>query len=180
MMLEKIVSPENEKFIGVYDNVFSYQETVNLFRFFRGSLYLTNGGDNQEQEGYQIFSNFSNLDLENSNIKNTKGFQTIVDKLNLGDRSVKQVRVNLSTPAEKNRVHADGFGTTFLYYANLEWQVDWGGHTLFLEEDLQEAKYVCFYKPNRVVVFDGSIPHMVMTPSSSCPVSRYSFAIQFS
>jgi len=178
-MIEKIVSLENEKLIRVYDNVFSYQEKNNLFEFIRNSLYKTNGVDSGEQ-GYQIFSIFSGLDLENSNIKNTNGFKTIIDKFSLNNRNIKQIRVNLSTPAEKNRIHSDGFGITLLYYANLEWQIDWGGHTLFLDEDLQEAKYVCFYKPNRVVVFDGSIPHMIMTPSSLCPALRYSFVIQFS
>jgi hypothetical protein len=177
-MIEKIVSAKNEKLIRVYDNVFSYEERNDLFEFIRSSLYKTTGAD--DGQGYQIFSVFSNLDLENFNIKNMGDFKTIVDKFNLNDRSTKQIRVNLSSPAEKNRIHSDRSGITLLYYANLEWQIDWGGHTLFLDEDLQEARYVCFYKPNRIVVFDGTIPHMIMTPSPLCPTLRYSFVIQFS
>ena len=179
-MIEKIVSTQDEKLIRVYDNVFSYQERDNLFDFIKKSLYKTHGSDNGTEKGDQIFSVFSSLDLEKLNIKNMEGFKTIINKFNLNDRPIKQIRVNLSTFAEKNRIHSDWFGITLLYYANLEWQIDWGGHTLFLDEDLQEARYVCFYKPNRVVVFDGSIPHMIMTPSSLCPSLRYSFVIQFS
>jgi len=176
-MIEKIINTQDEKLIRVYDDVFSYQERRNLFCFFRNSLYKSDGGDNFSEN--HIYSNFSNLDVDNSGIKNSENFKTIIDSFDLSNKEVKQIRVNLTTPAEKNKIHADGFGTTLLYYANLEWELDWGGHTLFLDETLQEARYVCFYKPGRVVVFDGSIPHMIMTPSNLCSTSRYSFAIQF-
>jgi hypothetical protein len=176
-MIEKTINTRDEKLIRVYDDVFSYQEKCNLFRFFRSSLYRSDSGDNNSED--QIYSNFSTLDVENSGIKNIENFKKIINNFDLANKNIKQIRVNLTTPAEKNRIHSDGFGITLIYYANLEWELDWGGHTLFLEETLQEARYVCFYKPGRIVVFDGSIPHMIMTPSNLCPTSRYSFVIQF-
>lgn len=177
-MIEKSITVSGKRFINVYDDVFSYQDRFNLINFFKKSLYRPTSGDTYDEE--QFYSSFSVLDVKNSGIKSMPGFKEIGEKFNIFDKNVKQIRVNLTTPAEKNRIHADGFGITLLYYANLEWKVDWGGHTLFLDESLQEVEFVSLYKPNRVVVFDGSIPHMIMTPSNLCPTLRYSFVIQIS
>jgi len=175
-MDEKIINLSGGKSISLYENVFSYQERSNLYTFFKESLYRPVSGDIYNEE--QLFSAYSVLDVENSGIKSMSGFKEICDKFNIFEKQLKQVRVNLTTPFEKNKIHADGFGITLLYYANLEWRVDWGGHTLFLDDSLQEAEFVSIYKPNKVVVFDGSIPHMIMTPSNLCPCLRYSFVIQ--
>jgi hypothetical protein len=175
-MKEKVITVSGGKFINVYDDVFSYQDRFNLLNFFKKSLYRPTSGDTYNDD--QFYSAFSATDLENTGIKSVPGFKEICDKFNFFERDLKQIRVNITTPAEKNRIHADGFGLTFIYYANLEWQVDWGGHTMFLDDSLQEAEFVSVCKPNRVVMFDGSIPHMIMTPSNLCPTLRYAFVIQ--
>ena len=48
-----------------------------------------------------------------------------------------------------------------------------------MDDLLQEAEYTCIYKPGRVVIFDGTIPHMIMNESSLCPDYRLTFAIQW-
>ena len=90
-----------------------------------------------------------------------------------------QCRINLSAPHQKNRIHTDEDALTLVYYVNPKWDFTWGGHTLFMDDLLQEAEYTCIYKPGRVVIFDGTIPHMIMNESSLCPDYRLTFAIQW-
>lgn len=183
-MSRKIIKLSNNKTLEVYDDLFSYDEKLHLIKVITQSLFRVNGADsvfNARTDSIpQIYSSYSEQDLEYIGILKTKAFGFLHQDHKLLDKQIKQVRINLSPPSERNLVHTDQAGITFLYYPNLEWKLEWGGHTLFLNEKLDEAEYTCLNVPGRVVVFDGTIPHMVMTPTMMAPVHRYSFAIQFS
>lgn len=163
--------------LDVYDDVFTFAERTAFFNFLLNSKYRVNGGDSFNR-GYQIYSDFNLDDMKNSGMLDSSGFQEIDKKYNLLNRNIKQIRINFSPPSEQNKVHDDGAGLTFLYYATVDWNVDWGGHTLFMNNTVDEAEYTCLYKPGRVVVFDGRIPHMIMTPTNLAKIPRYSLAIQ--
>lgn len=180
-MKERIINIDEGKLIGIYDDVFSYQETVDMFRFIRNSLYRTTGVDDSiyTSSGNQIYSNYTTGDLDSFGIRNTNGYKVLSNKHNFNQRVLEQIRVNFSYPTEQNKPHTDSQGVTFLYYANIEWNLNWGGHTLFLNDSLDDAVCVSLYRPNRVVVFDGSIPHMIMSPTSMAQTHRYSFVLQF-
>jgi SM-20-related protein len=66
---------------------------------------------------------------------------------------------------------------TALWYLANEWDADWGGETLFYD-DQRDARFVVTPKPGRLVLFHGSIPHAGRPPSRHCHVARYSFAIK--
>jgi hypothetical protein len=175
----------DKRVIDVYDDVFLFAEVIAYEKFIKNSLFTTTGFDRvgYKNTNSQINSKYSIEDFNHMGMLNSEGFQFLNAKHNLfnfNDSSdIQQIRVNLSTPAEANYAHTDFLnGKTFIYYACSEWEVQWGGHTLFLDEQLQDAEYACLYKPGRVVVFDGSIPHMIMTPSVLCPVNRFTFVIQ--
>lgn len=177
----KNIKTSSEKNITVYDDCFTQFEKQNYFYFLTQSLYRVNGGDVfSTEKQYQIFSSYSVLDLEQMGIINSPGFAKISQNHNLDKLKITQIRVNLVTPFEKNTVHCDTNGVTFLYYANPEWKLDYNGHTLFMNDDLSDAEYTCIFKPGRVVVFDGTIPHMVMPPTTNACGHRYTFVIQYS
>ena len=183
-MTRKIIQFPNEKILQVYDDLFTYDERLHFIKVITQSYYSVNGSDaifNLKTDNVpQIFSSYSEQDLDYIGILKTKGFKFLDNDHGLLTKQIKQVRVNLSPPSERNLVHTDQSGLTFLYYPNLDWRIEWGGHTVFFNETLEEVEYTCLYKPGRVVVFDGTIPHMIMTPTMMCPIHRYSFAIQFS
>ena len=180
-MIEETIKTKSEKLIRVYDDVFSYQDSVNFFKFIRGSFYQTDGQDDPVYNTRnQIYSGYSLGDVENLGIKNTESYRKIAAEHGFDHRQFRQARVNFSYALEQNKVHADNFGLTFLYYANLEWDLTWGGHTLFLNDRLDTPEFLSLYRPNRIVVFDGSIPHLIINPSGLCPIHRYSFVMQFS
>ena len=169
------------KLIDIYDGLFSYDDRSTWLTSIYKSLFTCDGSDSSFDlyPSVQIFSSYSELDLQNLKFCNSEGFQFLNKKYNLSNRKIRQVRVNLSTLAEKNSPHSDGQGLTLIYYPHLQWDISWGGHTLFLNEDLSDVYKLCLYKPGRVVIFDGTIPHMIVNPTVLCPVNRLSFAIQY-
>lgn len=171
----------NNKSVDIYDGLFTFAEMSDWYAFVRTSLFRVDGTDNRylnDAGADQIYSRYSMDDVARMGLIKSPGFQSIDEKYKLLEKD-KTVRVNLSTPAEFNQLHVDHIrGKTFLLYINLTWELEWGGHTLFMDENLTDAKHTCLYKPGRAVVFDGSIPHMIMTPSVACPVNRYTLAIQ--
>jgi SM-20-related protein len=64
---------------------------------------------------------------------------------------------------------------TVLYYANLEWQPDWGGETIFYNDD-QEAEVVVSPRPGRLVVARGAILHRGTVPTRACHEERFTIA----
>lgn len=183
-MIRKTIQLTNQKTLNVYDNLFSYDERLHLIKIISQSLFRVNGSDafyNVRTDSVpQIFSSYSEQDLDYIGILKTNAFKILHEDHGLLNKQIKQVRINLSPPSERNLVHTDQAGLTFLYYPNLEWPIEWGGHTMFLNEQLNEVEYTCLNSPGRVVVFDGTIPHMILTPTMMALTHRYSFAIQFS
>ena len=59
--------------------------------------------------------------------------------------------------------------TVLLYYVNTEWLDSWGGETLFFDNFNKDIVYGSSYTPNRVLVFDGEIPHTIRPPSKIFP-----------
>lgn len=166
--------------VDVYDNIFSSWETREFFEFIQNSIFKIDGRDDFAIPlEMQMYSLFDEADLNSLGIQDNPKFRAIQEKYGVLDMQLKNLRVNVTTPAERNRIHTDMDGITILYYANLEWRPEWGGHTLFTDDLRDEFEGIVSYKPNRVVVFDGKVPHMILTPSVICPTFRLSLAFQY-
>ena len=83
-------------------------------------------------------------------------------------------------------VHGDGYymhrdcavheqHVTALYYANLEWQPDWGGETIYYNDE-EEAEIVVMPRPGRLVLARGAILHRGNVPTRVCYEERYTLA----
>src|SRR5262249_3163866 len=64
---------------------------------------------------------------------------------------------------------------TVLYYGNLVWKSDWGGETVFFNEEL-EAEVAVSPRPNRALVMRGAIPHRGGVPSRVYHQERFTIA----
>jgi SM-20-related protein len=69
----------------------------------------------------------------------------------------------------------DSHNVTVLYYANLIWQTDWGGETIFYNDD-EDAVLAVSPKPGRLVVGRGAILHRATVPTRSCYEERLTVA----
>lgn len=166
--------------IDVYDDKFSYNEIKTYYNSLKTSYFVTGGSDESHSgDEVQIHSRYTEQDSLNMGLVKTEFFQKLVQAYQLDKRKMIQTRVNLTTNAEKNRIHSDGRGLTFIYYANPEWKLEWGGHTLIMDSHNKEVEKTIIYKPGRCVIFDASLPHMIMTPSNMCPTVRYTYVIQY-
>lgn len=71
-----------------------------------------------------------------------------------------------------------GHDLTALWYLCREWDIEWGGETVFFDE-ADEIALSVRPRPGRLVVFDGAIKHVGRPPSRICYAPRYTFAIKF-
>jgi SM-20-related protein len=82
---------------------------------------------------------------------------------------------NGATYGSDGTTHTDSTrpGTyTCVYYPHQVWHPDWGGETVFFNRDKTDIIAAVYPRPNRMVVFDGTIPHVARGVSRTCPVLR--------
>jgi hypothetical protein len=90
-----------------------------------------------------------------------------------------RVYVNNSVFGDAYFIHRDCDpalrNVTVLYYANLNWHSDWGGETIYYNEDF-EAEIAVTPRPGRLVVSRGAILHRGGVPSRICHEERLTIA----
>lgn len=76
-----------------------------------------------------------------------------------------QVYANGQTHGQPGHLHLDSQdGYTFLIYMNTFWNVEWGGNTVFFNDETKETAQVC-PTPNLGILFHGSVLHYGADPS---------------
>jgi SM-20-related protein len=90
-----------------------------------------------------------------------------------------RVYVNCSIYGDSYFMHRDcpahELHVTALYYANLEWQPDWGGETIYYNDE-EEAEIVVMPRPGRLVIARGAVLHRGTVPTRTCYEERYTLA----
>jgi Rps23 Pro-64 3,4-dihydroxylase Tpa1-like proline 4-hydroxylase len=71
--------------------------------------------------------------------------------------------------------HEDHKDVTILYYANLDWDREWGGETIYFTDDY-DAQAVVSPRPGRLVIARGAILHRGGVPTRSCYQERRTIA----
>ena len=93
--------------------------------------------------------------------------------------SDQRVYVNCSVHGDSYFVHRDCAAherhVTALYYANLEWKPDWGGETIYYNDE-EEAEIVVMPRPGRLVIARGAVLHRGTVPTRTCYEERYTLA----
>lgn len=87
--------------------------------------------------------------------------------------------VNCSVYGDAYYIHRDCAAherhVTALYYANLEWQPDWGGETIYYNDE-EDAAFAISPRPGRLVIARGALLHRGNVPTRSCYQERYTLA----
>ena len=90
--------------------------------------------------------------------------------------------VNLGLHSDVSQVHTDDRckNKTLLYYANKDWEMNWGGETVFYNDSGTDYVKVVPYVPGRIVIFDGRIPHRANPMNTRLsPAYRFTVALKF-
>jgi Rps23 Pro-64 3,4-dihydroxylase Tpa1-like proline 4-hydroxylase len=104
----------------------------------------------------------------------------------LGEDMFPQERFETERVYVNNAVYGDAYfahrdcdpalhNVTVLYYGNLNWHADWGGETLFYN-DQHDAELAVTPRPGRFVVSRGAILHRGGVPSRVCNEERLTIA----
>ena len=93
--------------------------------------------------------------------------------------SDQRVYVNCSVYGDSYYMHRDcpahELHVTALYYANLEWKPDWGGETIYYNDE-EEPEIIVRPRPGRLVIARGAVLHRGNVPTRSCYEQRFTLA----
>ena len=161
------------------DNIFTLDSRLKYYDFFRKSNFKIGWEDTGEievQHYKYLHSPYSKEDLE------SLGFAEDLFNTEFGQRVfssyyIKRCVVNLSKPGDFYLNHTHGDETVLLYYANIRWNEEWSGETLFYNNDMQSILFASPYIPGRLILFDGKLPHTIRSQSSIAPHYRFTFSI---
>ncbi|HVW75961.1 MAG TPA: 2OG-Fe(II) oxygenase [Rhizomicrobium sp.] len=109
-----------------------------------------------------------------------RGVRQAVERLFPDEQfSDQRAYVNRSVYGDGYFVHRDCAAheahVTALYYANLEWQPDWGGETIYYTDE-EDAELAVMPRPGRLLIARGAILHRGNVPTRVCYEERYTLA----
>ena len=163
------------KRIKSYYNALPLDFKAGAYKFLKESFYKIGWSDVEHSNYPYLYSMFSSDDLLSF------GFLPQLKKslvgVNIDTKKISRTVVNLSIPGEPHWCHTHRGETVVLYYANPDWKQEWGGETLFFNEDLERIDYASAYTPGKIVVFDGEIPHTIRAQSTLAPTYRFTLSI---
>jgi hypothetical protein len=182
-ILRKEITLDKNKKIWIFDNIFDFSKRTELYTYATSSLFKIDGSDNgllELKDHLSLVSVYSPADVHRMGM-----FDFMPDEVkkefNISLDTMSHAMINLCTPADRFHTHVDNYGKglTMVYYLNMNWDVEWGGDTLFLDETGKEVQYTSQYRPGRMILFDSSIPHLIRPSTVLAPHFRLSFAAKF-
>jgi Rps23 Pro-64 3,4-dihydroxylase Tpa1-like proline 4-hydroxylase len=173
----KEIKDDLNRSIFIADRVSTLAQHNQLYGFIRRSLYNIGFEDTDAIERNQ--HKYLNSDYNHDDFVNS-GFKNILEQTEFYDRIKDhnfRLTINLSTPSDVYFSHTHKNQWSILYYANLDWRPEWGGETLFYNDDQSEIFYASVYTPQRLIFFDGEIPHTIRQQTYVAPHYRFTVAM---
>ena len=178
--MEKRIYNIEDRRIVTYDNLLSYNFRQTAYEFAKNSLFKLGWNDTGTIENSPfklLHSEYSESDLK------TFGLMTQLENTEIYDilknYKVSRCVLNLSTPDDSNFCHTHSDDFVLLYYVNLEWKNEWYGETIFYDELTENIELAIPYKPGRITLFEGKIPHSIRPQSRIAPFYRFTLSIFF-
>ena len=114
--------------------------------------------------------------------ENSKSLKVIKKYIDSDEYGYSRGYVNLGLHSDVSQVHTDDSrkNKTLLYYSNKNWEMNWGGETVFYNDSGTDYVKVVPYVPGRIVIFDGRIPHRANPMNMRLsPAYRFTVALKF-
>jgi hypothetical protein len=174
--------------IVILDDCFTHNE-INLIYtmcFYNRPYMIANRShtDIQHLSHERLISELSDQDIQMSGIF-TGQRRKIIDEYVSMDSNIQSAYINLGVKTDDYKIHIDFMGRnsnlipkTILYYANMEWQTNWGGQTLLFDSSGTEIIHSITVKPGRLAIFDSRIPHTATTCAPAGPPYRFTLAFK--
>ena len=167
--------------IKVFDHIFPTAYHELLYHFAINSRYQIGSQDGpaplDRRTHLYVHSEWSEQDLLNFQFPKYLKESAAADMV--GNMRVARATINLSVPSDTNFIHTHIDQLVGVYYLNLHWKPEWAGETLFYNDKMTEIIQSSIYTPNRMILFDGSIPHTIRPQAFSAPHYRLTLATFF-
>ena len=169
-----------KKDIEIYDDIFSYNFMSKMYRHVIEADYNIGWADTKiiEKQGKVFMYSLWELPdfIKSGFLANIKD-EALMKKIN--KRFPSRCVINCGTFGDTYSPHTHNDKEVLLYYANLDWKVEWNGETAFYSNNLKEIVLANPYVPGRVVWFDGEIPHSIKPQTHSAPKYRFTISLFF-
>jgi len=171
------------KSIKVFKDVYSYSHRLSLLKWILKCPFTFNHSNDSTISSFKsnlILSGHPSISTDElEKILNFDNDTTNPIKNEIGiDRILKRCWINVDFSKNSTYYHCDEFKEgciSLLYYANLEWDNSWDGHTIWSSENLNHIEHIEPYEPGKIVIFDSSIPHKACSSSPESPSYRFTF-----
>jgi len=176
----KTIQDNLGRLIYIVDDAFTTSQHEKFYNIAKNSFYRIGFQDTEAVErltNKYLHSSWSLDEYKNLGLKDAIENLEIYDKLK--DCSLDRVTINLSTPSDTYYSHTHHNQYSLIYYLNLDWKPEWAGETIFYNDDMTEVIYTSLYKPKRLILADGNIPHSIKVQSQLAPHYRFTLALFF-
>jgi len=168
------------KKVEIYDNFLSPEACHTMYDMTIHSEYKLGWEDSYEIQNRSypnLHGRWSLEDLKKTTI--VPPLLKILKKRNIKLNNFFKCIINLTKPHDVNFIHIHHNQIGVLYYSNITWDPQWGGETLFYEDNKKDILLASPYVPNRLIVFDGSVPHTIKSQNLVGPSYRFTTSIFF-
>lgn len=183
---ENIFTTKSKKQIVIIDNLYSFSEVCGIHKGVIGlNFKIANSADADVQNlaNKRLLSIIDSTSLTAMHFFEPSKQEVIRKYIPEQYFRLNASYVNLGIRGATYETHVDSYwnqsGKTLIYYANKEWNRNWGGETMFFNDDGKEIEYITPLVPGRVVIFDSDIPHIVKEQSVLGPPYRFTIALKY-
>jgi len=158
-----------------HERVFSEEDRRRVYEFLNEPGWETGWKSNSKLDAYSfLHKHYAGVrkvisqpyyDCEGELLQNAPlihaAWLTVRDKIFSGHMLVRCYANGMAYGMD-GTVHRDAKGAgeyTAVYYPHERWSPNWGGETLFYNDNENRITACLYPRPNTVVVFDGRIPH---------------------
>jgi len=162
--------------IKVFDNFLKPSANDFIYEFALKSHYRIGWNDtnNPEHKRYpNLYSSYSKEDVDKIDILDS------INKTIKNKNKATACIINLTKPLDVNFIHTHKNTSVALYYINPQWNIDWGGETIFYEKDRKKISFTSPYTPNRLIYFNGETPHTIKSQNILGPIYRFTLSLFF-
>ena len=158
--------------IDLYQDVLTWEEHVHVYNMLSTGSWQF-GRFSKSLDAFTFWY----ADLSDNEFFTKHFMKRICEKTKMPNLKLKNVYANGQTYGLPGVMHKDSDDInrlTFIYYANLKWEYDWGGATVWLMEN--ECQQSAVPIPNAGVLFDSTILHCGNEPTRHCKDLRITVA----
>jgi SM-20-related protein len=185
-MTETIIKTKSNKQIVIIDNLYNFSEIAGIHKGIIGLNFRIANADEDEVQDIvdkRLVSHIDYRALTSMKLLDVEKLKFISKYIPEEKFKIYASYVNMGLRGDKHQSHSDYYwangAKTLLYYANKEWNKNWGGETVFFDDKGEEIEYVTPFIPGRLILFDSDIPHLAKEQSSLGPSYRFTLAVKY-